>query len=277
MTWPNLSRVDLTCPNLTCPELTYPTWLVLTKPVLNSRVLNGPVPTGPVLTVLTWPVLNYPVMTWPALTWLALTWPALTWPDLTCPDLTCPDLTHPDLTRPDLTRPDLTCPDLTCTDLTCPWLNLPWLDLPWVHQSWLTRLPFKHLIDTLQTLLTLSLTGGRGASEAPPPQHLLPKIIWNCQNPNLTLTQRLGFTWKWLYTPTHRNSKSAIYQLLLTKFWWNFKGRFLGTSRTDSNWHGTIYPGNICLGNICPYQEYFSCYWTNFDETFKVASREHLE
>ena len=46
-------------------------------------------------------------------------------------------------------------------------------------------------------------------------------------------------------------SISGISQLLLTRFWWNFTGRFLGTSRTDSNCHSDIYPGNICPGNIC--------------------------
>ena len=74
-----------------------------------------------------------------------------------------------------------------------------------------------------------------------------------------------------------RSSMSAISQLLLTRFWWNFKGRFLGTSRTDSNCLGDICPRNICPRNICPYQEYLSCYWPNFNETLKVGSWEHLE
>ena len=72
-------------------------------------------------------------------------------------------------------------------------------------------------------------------------------------------------------------SISAISQLLLTRFWWNFKGRFLGTSRTDSNCQGDICPCNICPRDICPYQEYLSCYWPDFDETLKVGSWEHLE
>ena len=69
----------------------------------------------------------------------------------------------------------------------------------------------------------------------------------------------------------------AISQLFPTRFWWNFKCRFLGTSGTDSNCHGDICPGNICPGDICPYQEYLSCYWPDFYETLKVASWEHLE
>ena len=48
-----------------------------------------------------------------------------------------------------------------------------------------------------------------------------------------------------------------------TLFWWNFKARFLGTSRTDSNSH--ICPGNICSGDICTYQKYLSCYWHDLD------------
>ena len=77
---------------------------------------------------------------------------------------------------------------------------------------------------------------------------------WSCQNPSLTSTQRLGFTRKWLYNPHHHtNSKSGISQLLLARCWQNFKGRFLGISRTDSICHGNIYPGNIYPGNICLY------------------------
>ena len=62
----------------------------------------------------------------------------------------------------------------------------------------------------------------------------------------------------------------AIYQLLLARFWPNFKGRFLGTSLADFNCHDDIWPGNICPGNICLYQQYFSCYWSEFDQTLKV-------
>ena len=74
--------------------------------------------------------------------------------------------------------------------------------------------------------------------------------------------------------PTHTNSKSAISQLLLTRFWWNLKGRLQGTSRADSNCHSDICPGNICLGHICPYQEYLRSqvfltrFWPNFKGRF---------
>ena len=64
----------------------------------------------------------------------------------------------------------------------------------------------------------------------------------------------------------------TCFQLLLTWFWWNFKGKFLGPSLTDAN-----HQGDICPSNICPYQEYLSCYWPIFDETLQVASWEHLE
>ena len=68
-----------------------------------------------------------------------------------------------------------------------------------------------------------------------------------------------------LPTP-HRNSMSAISRLLLTRFWQNFKRRFLGPSLTHPNRHGDICPGNICPGDICPYQEYLSSYWPDFDQ-----------
>ena len=70
---------------------------------------------------------------------------------------------------------------------------------------------------------------------------------------------KLGWTRKWLCTPPHppphpsphqRNSMSAISQLLLTRLWWNFKCRFLGTSRID------IEP------NIEP--QYWTQYWTQY-------------
>ena len=105
-------------------------------------------------------------------------------------------------------------------------------------------------------------------------------------NFNLTTIQpKLGLIRKWLCTPphpTHTNSMSVIFQLLLTRFWPNFKRRFLGLSWTDFNcssnicW-GIICPGNICPGNICPYQEYLSCYWPDFDETLKVSSWDYIE
>ena len=42
----------------------------------------------------------------------------------------------------------------------------------------------------------------------------------------------------------------------------------LGPSSTDANCHGNICPGKICPGDIYPYQDYLSCYWPNFDQTF---------
>ena len=60
-------------------------------------------------------------------------------------------------------------------------------------------------------------------------------------------------------------SISAISQLLLAWFWPNFKGRFLGPFWTYPNCHNEICRGNISPCNVCPYQEYFSCYWPDFD------------
>ena len=68
-----------------------------------------------------------------------------------------------------------------------------------------------------------------------------------------------------------------ISKLLLTRFWPNFKCRFLWLSWTDSNCHSDICPGNICQGDICPYQEYLSCYWPDFYQTLRVGSWDHVE
>ena len=72
-------------------------------------------------------------------------------------------------------------------------------------------------------------------------------------------------------------SISAISQLLLVRFWPNFKCRFLGPLWTYSNCHNDICPGNICPCNICPYKEYLSCYWPNNDQTLKAGSWDHLK
>ena len=103
--------------------------------------------------------------------------------------------------------------------------------------------------------------------------------------PLLSTIQNVEFWTSWFWHLYRQNlSISWISQLLLTRFWWNFKDRFLGTSRTASNCHGDICPGNICPRNICPYQEYLSSSWPNFDETLKnrfrlswwYLSRQHL-
>ena len=58
---------------------------------------------------------------------------------------------------------------------------------------------------------------------------------------------------------------SGISQMLLTRLLPNFKGRFLGT---DANFQGYISTSNLCPGDICPYQQYLSYYWPDFDEHF---------
>ena len=69
----------------------------------------------------------------------------------------------------------------------------------------------------------------------------------------------------------------VISQLLLTRFWRNFKHRFIGLSWTAFNCHSNICPGNISPGDICPYQEYLCYYWPNFNENLKVGSCDHLK
>ena len=93
--------------------------------------------------------------------------------------------------------------------------------------------------------------------------------VW-CYGPSQWHLSRQHLSWLHL-------SISGISQLLLTWFWWNFKGRFLRLSWTDFNYRSDICPGNICPGDICPYQEYLSCYWPNFDKTLKVGSCDYLE
>ena len=89
-----------------------------------------------------------------------------------------------------------------------------------------------------------------------------PLISLYCQNPNSTSTkEQFNKSWVWLendfahHPPHHHtNSMSVISQLLLTRFWWNFKRRFMGLSWTDFNCCSNICPGNICQGDICPHK-----------------------
>ena len=72
-------------------------------------------------------------------------------------------------------------------------------------------------------------------------------------------------------------SISTISQLLLVRFWPNFKGRFLGPIWTYSNFQNEICSSNICPCDIYPYQEYPSCHKPDFDQTLKVGSWDNLE
>ena len=92
-----------------------------------------------------------------------LTWPVKTWFDLSQLDFTCPDI----IFDPNLL--DRTCPDLTRPDLTCPWLDLPWL---------ITRLPFGHPIDTLQTPLRHPPGTFQTPLRHPPDTHQTPVRNW---------------------------------------------------------------------------------------------------
>ena len=72
--------------------------------------------------------------------------------------------------------------------------------------------------------------------------------VGSCEH--LNRFQLSGWHLSMQHLPSHHLSISGISQLLLTRFWWNFKDRFLGTSRTYPNYHGDICQGNICLGDI---------------------------
>ena len=65
-----------------------------------------------------------------------------------------------------------------------------------------------------------------------------PQLNHNSTQSNITLSwvrHENDFAYHPTPPPTHRNLMLAISQLLLTWLWWNFKGSFLGTSRTNSN------------------------------------------
>ena len=68
---------------------------------------------------------------------------------------------------------------------------------------------------------------------------------------------------------TTTNSMSGISQLLLVRFGPNFKGRFLGTSRTDYISYGDICPGYICPGDICPISGISQLLLTQFGPNFR--------
>ena len=105
-----------------------------------------------------------------------------------------------------------------------------------------------------------------------------------CHNPNPTSTQP-SLTKVWVlhendFAYHHHPPETQRRQYLscyCPNFVKKFKGRFLGKSRTDSNYYRDICPGNICPSNIRQYREYLSCFWPNFDPILKVGSREHLE
>ena len=101
------------------------------------------------------------------------------------------------------------------------------------------------------------------------------QLVQNCSawlklNPKTGLDHHISHGGSIVDHISHGGSTQKFYwafQLLLTWFWPNLKGRFLGPSLTNANCHGDICLGNICPGDIIPYQQYLSCYWPNFDPT----------
>ena len=49
------------------------------------------------------------------------------------------------------------------------------------------------------------------------------------------------------------------------------------SSFSISDCHHDVCLANICPDNLCPYQQYLSCYWQNFDQTLNKGSWEHIE
>jgi len=71
---------------------------------------------------------------------------------------------------------------------------------------------------------------------------------------------------------------STLSQLLLTQFGPNFKVSFLGASLTGVNCHSDFCPGNICFGDICPYQHWGSnIIWTTFCWTQTLGIQNYLD
>ena len=58
----------------------------------------------------------------------------------------------------------------------------------------------------------------------------------------------------------------AISQLLLTRFWWNFNCRFLGTSRTDSM--VIFVQATFVQVTFVHIKNISAVYWPDFDQTF---------
>ena len=97
-------------------------------------------------------------------------------------------------------------------------------------------------------------------------------------NPQRNLKETIGFDLKITFhtqpTPHKLNVSNRL--TVTDPILINLKRRFLWTSRTDSNCHIDICPGNINPGNIFLYQEHFSFYWPNFDQILKVSSWDLL-
>ena len=85
------------------------------------------------------------------------------------------------------------------------------------------------------------------------------------------------FQLSWQHLSRQHLSISGISQLLLPRFWPNFKSRFLGPSWTVPTVMVTCVQATFVLATFVHNQEYLSCYWPNFDQTSKVDCWDHLE
>ena len=61
----------------------------------------------------------------------------------------------------------------------------------------------------------------------------------------------------------------GLSQQLLTQFWLNFRGRFLGSSFTDANLHSDIRPSTFVLATSV-HIRIISAVWSHFDQTFRT-------
>ena len=96
----------------------------------------------------------------------------------------------------------------------------------------------------------------------PPPTQTQCQQYLSCYWPDFDQTLKVGSwehleqipTVRWYLSRQHLSwwhlSISAISQLLLARFWPNFKGRFLGPSLTDLNYHGTFVQATFVLATF---------------------------
>ena len=115
----------------------------------------------------------------------------------------------------------------------------------------------------------------QGSSNASP---WLVKTVGCCQNPNLTSTQQLGFTWKWLCTTTTTTTETQCQQYLIC-YWPDFDktlkvGSWTHLEQILSRWHLSrqhLSWQQLSILGI------FQLYWPNLDQILKVGSWEHLD
>ena len=92
--------------------------------------------------------------------------------------------------------------------------------------------------------------------------------IYKLENQILSNFSRGLKIWSWLcFTPVTRTRTRTTTPKYIIFYWPDFDQTLnVGSwEHLDSNCHSDICPGNISPRNICPYQEYLSCYGPDLD------------